>query len=166
MPTAFVLELRIKIGIETVLVVKKFLIAKQWRIWPDRLQEERLPPSRMGANQIRNKPLELELFGRPGTAIGTDDFGFRFHHKGMHPLGVAAIEAIPEIIQRLRQRPVAIQIVNAEGNQLVLALLGQPLNDVNVLTREVLVNKQNPHDSQRRCSDSALSWNSPRSSWR
>ena len=40
MPVALVMELWIEIGIETVLVVEKFLVTKQWRVRPNRLEKE------------------------------------------------------------------------------------------------------------------------------
>ena len=99
----------------------------------------------MGTDQIRSKPLGLELLSRPGTPLSTDDFGFRLHYQGVNPLGVATIEVVPEMVQRLRQRPAAIESVNPQGHQLVLTLLSQALNDVKVLAGKVLMDKEDLH---------------------
>ena len=40
LPTALVLEFLIEVGVEAKLVIEKFLVPKQWRIGPDRLQEQ------------------------------------------------------------------------------------------------------------------------------
>ena len=39
----------------------------------------------------------------------------------------------------------AIQRIDTEGHQLVLPLLGQALNDVDVLPWKVLMNEEDPH---------------------
>ena len=99
----------------------------------------------MGTDQIRRETLRLELLSSTGTALGTDDLGFRFHRQGMNPWSVAAIEAVAVVIKALRHATPAIQRIYPQGHQLMLALLGQPLNDVNVLTRKVLMNEKDPH---------------------
>ena len=99
----------------------------------------------MGTDQIGNKPIGFELFSRAGTALGTDDLGFRLHHQGMNTLGVAAIEAIAEVVEAFRNTTTSIKIIDSQGHQLMLALLRQPLNDMNVLTRKVLMNEKDPH---------------------
>ena len=38
-----------------------------------------------------------------------------------------------------------IQRINPQGHQLVMALVGQALNDVDVLPRKVLMNEKDPH---------------------
>ena len=63
----------------------------------------------------------------------------------MNTIGVAAIKAVAEMIEALRNATPPIQRINPQGHQLMLALLGQPLNDVNVLTRKVLMNEKDPH---------------------
>ena len=63
----------------------------------------------------------------------------------MDPRSVAAIEAVAEMIEALRHATPLIQRIDPQGHQLMLALLGQPLNDVNVLTRKVLMNEKDPH---------------------
>ena len=99
----------------------------------------------MGTDQIRREALRLELLSSTGTSFGTDDLGFRFHDQGMNTLGVAAIKAVAEMIEALRNATPPIQRINPQGHQLMLALLGQPLNDVNVLTRKVLMNEKDSH---------------------
>ena len=49
------------------------------------------------------------------------------------------------MIEALRHATPPIQRIDPQGHQLMLALLGQPLNDVNVLTRKVLMNEKDPH---------------------
>ena len=63
----------------------------------------------------------------------------------MNVLGVATIEAITEMVEALGHATTPIQRINPQGHQLVLALLGQALNDVDVLTRKVLMNEKDPH---------------------
>ena len=45
-------------------------------------------------------------------------------------------------------------------------LAGKTLNDMNVLTGEVLMNEKDFHPPQSSCKDSALSWNPPNSNCR
>ena len=99
----------------------------------------------MGTDQIREKPLGLELFRCSGTSLGTDDLGFRLHHKGVNPLGVSAIEAVTKMAEALGHSTLPIQRMNAKGHQLMLPLLCQTLNDMDVLPWEVLMNEENPH---------------------
>ena len=63
----------------------------------------------------------------------------------MDTWSVAASEAIAEMIEAFRHATPSIQRINPQGHQLMLALLSQPLNDVNVLTRKVLMNEKDPH---------------------
>ena len=63
----------------------------------------------------------------------------------MDPWSVAAIEAVAEMIETLGHATPPIQSIDPQGHQLMLALLGQPLNDVNVLTRKVLMNEKDSH---------------------
>ena len=63
----------------------------------------------------------------------------------MDTWSVAASEAIAEMIEAFRHATPSIQRINPQGRQLMLALLSQPLNDVNVLTRKVLMNEKDPH---------------------
>ena len=63
----------------------------------------------------------------------------------MDPLGVATIEAITEMVEALGHATTSIQRIDSQGHQLMLALSSQPLNDVNVLTRKVLMNEKDPH---------------------
>ena len=145
MPTAVVLKFRIEVEVEAELVVEEFLVAKQWRIGPNRLQKKRFTPPWMGTNQIRREALRLELLSRTGTALGTDDLGFSFHQQGMKTICVAAIEAVTEVVEALWNSAPAIQLFNAQCHQVVLTLLGQPPNDVDVLPGEVLMNEKNSH---------------------
>ena len=144
-PTAIVLEFRIEVGVEAELVVEEFLVAKQWRIGPDCLQEKRFAPARMGTNQIGREAFRFELLGSTGTALGADDLRFRFHHQGMDTFGVAAIKAVTEVVEALGDPTPAIQRIDAQGHQLVLPLLSQALNDVDVLPWKVLMNEKDPH---------------------
>ena len=99
----------------------------------------------MGTDQIRNKPLGLELLSSPSTSLSTNDLRFGLHHQGVHTWGVAAIEAVAEMAETFGHATTPIQRINPQGHQLVLTLLGQALNDVDVLPREVLMNEKNPH---------------------
>ena len=63
----------------------------------------------------------------------------------MHTLGVAAIEALTEMVEALGHATPTIQSIDAQSHHLVLALLGQALNDVDVLPRKVLMNEKDPH---------------------
>ena len=99
----------------------------------------------MGADQIGNKPLSFELFSCAGTALSADDLGFRLHHQRMHTLGVASIEAVTEMVEALWNATTTIKVIDAKGHQLVLPLLGQTLNDVDVLPWEVLMNEKDSH---------------------
>ena len=99
----------------------------------------------MGADQIRNKPFGLELLSRPSTALGTDDLGFSLHHQGMNPFCVSTIEAVSEMVKALGNAAIAIESVDTKGHHLVLPLLGQTLNDVDVLPRKVLMNEKDSH---------------------
>ena len=64
----------------------------------------------------------------------------------MDPWSVAAIEAVAVVIKALRHATPAIQRIYPQGHQLMLALLGQPLNDMYVLTRKILMNEKDPHE--------------------
>ena len=99
----------------------------------------------MCTDQIGSKTFRLELLSSTGTALSTDDLCFRFHDQGMDPWSVAAIEAVTEIIESLGHATPPIQSIDPQGHQLMLALLGQPLNYVNVLTRKVLMNEKDSH---------------------
>ena len=144
-PTTIGLEFEVKIGVETELVVKELLVAKHWRIGPNRLQEKRFTPPWMGTNQIRRESLRLKLLSRTGTALGTDDLGFSFNQQGMKTICVTAIEAVTEVVEALWNSTPAIQLINAQCHQVMLTLLGQPPNDVDVLPGEVLMNEKNSH---------------------
>ena len=50
------------------------------------------------------------------------------------------------MLEALGHAPPTIKSIDAQSNQLMLALLGQPLNDMNVLTRKVLMNEKDPHE--------------------
>ena len=89
--------------------------------------------------------MRLELLSRTGTALGTDDLGFSFHQQGMKTICVAAIEAVTEMVEALWNATTTIKVIDAKGHQLVLPLLGQTLNDVDVLPWEVLMNEENSH---------------------
>ena len=145
LPTAIALKLGVEVGVETVFVVEEFLVAKQWRIGPDRLQEKRFAPAGMGTDQIGREAFPFELLSSTGTSLGTNDLGFCFHHQGMDTLGVAAIKAVTEMLEALGDATPAIQSIDAQGHQLVLPLLSQALNDVDVLPWKVLMNEENSH---------------------
>ena len=49
------------------------------------------------------------------------------------------------MLEALGHAPPTIKSIDAQSDQLMLALLGQPLNDMNVLTRKVLMNEKDPH---------------------
>ena len=55
----------------------------------------------MGADQIGNKPLSFELFSKCGTASARMILVSGLHHQRMHTLGVAAIEAVTEMVEAL-----------------------------------------------------------------
>ena len=99
----------------------------------------------MGTDQIRCEALRLELLSSTGTALGTNDLGFSLHYQGMHPLGVATIKAVTEMVEALGNATATIKSIDAKGHQLVLPLLGQTLNDVDVLPGEVLMNEKDSH---------------------
>ena len=63
----------------------------------------------------------------------------------MAPWGVAAIEAVTEMVKALGNAATTIKSIDAKGHQLMLPLLSEPLNDVDVLTREVLMNEKDSH---------------------
>ncbi|AII42229.1 hypothetical protein KR100_02270 [Synechococcus sp. KORDI-100] len=92
------MEFRIKIGIEPMFVVKEFLIAKQWRIGPNRPQEKWLTPARMSQNDIWIKSLFLKLFRCSRTTFSTNHFGFSFHHQGMDSTCIPSVKFIAEVI--------------------------------------------------------------------
>ena len=58
----------------------------------------------------------------------------------MDPWSIAAIEAVAEIVEALWHVTPPIQRLDPQSHHLMLALLGQPLNDVDVLTRKILMN--------------------------
>ena len=91
LPVALTLEFRIKMGIESLLVVKELLIAKQGRVRPNRLEEKSFTPAWVSTDQIWRKPLALELLRSTDATLSPDDLGFRFNYQRMNPLGVAAI---------------------------------------------------------------------------
>ena len=99
----------------------------------------------MGTDQIGSETPGLELLGSTGTALCANDLGFSFHHQRMNTLGVAAIEAVTEVVEALGNATRLFKGIDAQGHQLVLTLLGQALNDVDVLARKVLMNKENAH---------------------
>ena len=99
----------------------------------------------MGADEIRSKPFSLELLGSTDAALSTDHLGFRFHHKGMNILGVATIQAVTKMLQGLGDATAPVEFIDPKGNHLVLPLLRQALNDVGVLTGEILVDKKDSH---------------------
>jgi len=45
----------------------------------------------------------------------------------------------------IRNRTTGVHGLNPESNNLMTSLLSQFLNDMNVLTRKVLMNEKNPH---------------------
>ena len=145
LPNVIVLEFRIEVGVKTKLVVEEFLIAKQWRIGPDRLQEKRFAPAGMGTDQIGREAFRFELLGSTGTGLGTNDLGFCFRQERMKTICVAAIEAVTEVVEALWNSTPAIQLINAQCHQVVLPLLGQAPNDVDVLPGEVLMNEKDSH---------------------
>ena len=73
MPAALISKFGVKTDIETTVVVEKFLITKQWRVGPDRLQKQGLSPTRMGAYQVGSEAFRLELLSCTGTALSTDN---------------------------------------------------------------------------------------------
>ena len=99
----------------------------------------------MGTDQIGREALGLELLSSTCTALGTNDLGFCFHHQGMNTLCVAAIKAITDMGEALGHATPAIQRIDTEGYQLVLPMLGQTLNDMDVLPWKVLMNEEDPH---------------------
>ena len=97
LPTTIVLKFRIEIGVEAKLVVQEFLVAKQWRIGPDRLQKKWFAPTGMGTDQIGHEALLLELFSSTGAALRSDDLGFRLHHQGIDSIGITTLKMILKI---------------------------------------------------------------------
>ena len=63
----------------------------------------------------------------------------------MKTISVAAIKAVTEVGEALWNSTPTIQLINAKCHQLVLPLLGQALNDVDVLPWEVLMNEKDTH---------------------
>ena len=63
----------------------------------------------------------------------------------MNALGVAAFEAVAEMVKAVGNATPTIQSIDAQGHHLVLALLSQALNDVDVLPWKVLMNEENSH---------------------
>ena len=99
----------------------------------------------MGTDQIWREAFRFELLGSTGTGLGTNDLGFCFHHQWMHTLCVAAIKAITDMGEALGHATPTIQRIDTEGHQLVLPMLGQALNDMDVLPWKVLMNEEDPH---------------------
>ena len=64
----------------------------------------------------------------------------------MNTLGVAAIKAVTEMLEALGHATPTIKSLDAQGNQLVLALLRQAMNDMDVLPWKVLMDEKNPHE--------------------
>ena len=99
----------------------------------------------MGTNQIGREAFCLEMLSSTGTTLSTNDLGFCFYQQMMKPLGVSAIEAVTKIIEILRNSTTAVQFINAKCPQVMLPLLGQALNDVDVLPWKILMNEKNSH---------------------
>ena len=145
LPIAIILKFRIEVGVESLLVVEELLVAEQRHIRPDRFEEKRFTPARVGADEIRSKPFALELLSSTDATLSPDHLGFRFHHQGVHSLGVAAVQAVAEMIQAVRNATAAIEMIDPKSDQLVLPLLRQAPNDVDVLARKILMDEKNPH---------------------
>ena len=99
----------------------------------------------MGTNQIGRKAFGFEPLSSTGTTLSTNDLGFCFHQQVMKPLGVSAIEAVTKIIKTLGDSTRAVQLINAKCHQVMLPLLGQALDNVDVLPWKILMNEKNPH---------------------
>ena len=63
----------------------------------------------------------------------------------MHSLGVAAVQAVAEMIQAVGNATAAIEMIDPKSDQLVLPLLRQAPDDVDVLSRKILMDEKNPH---------------------
>ena len=63
----------------------------------------------------------------------------------MHIFSVTPLQWIAEVMNRVRNRPTGVHRLNPESNNLMASLLRQFLNDMDVLTRKVLMNKKNSH---------------------
>jgi hypothetical protein len=137
------LKFGIEVQIETLGAIEELLITQQWAIRPDLLEEEGLPPARMRADEIRGKSPLLEIEGGGGTGLPTDHLGFELQRPGMDVGSAATAEAVAHESDSLRQGQG--WLLDPQAHQGVAAHAGEGDKNVLVLTREALVNKQDPH---------------------
>ena len=63
----------------------------------------------------------------------------------MDSLGVTTLEVISKIFYFLRKPTPTVQGVKTQGQQLMLPILSETLNDVSILSGKVLVDEENLH---------------------
>ena len=63
----------------------------------------------------------------------------------MRVFSIAALQWITKIMNRIGDHATGIHRLDSESDNLMATLSCKPLNDMNVLTRKVLMNKKNSH---------------------
>ena len=94
----------------------------------------------MGTDQIRLKPLSPELMGGGGASFGADYLALSFCGERMHPGGIAALQAIADVVHPCGQWNLAG--LDAKGHQLMPGLGRQSSHDVPILSGEGLMHEQ------------------------
>jgi len=141
------IKLRVKSRIKADFVVEELLITEHWRVRPNGAQEQRFTPTGMGTDQIGGEALRLELIRCLGTGLAANHLGFRLQNQRMNARSVPPFRAITEVLKLIWKRTIPIESIDSKGHQLMASDPRQTLNDMEILARKVLVNKQKSHRS-------------------
>ena len=107
------------------------------------MQKQLFPPAWMGADPVGLKSLLSEVCRGSCAGFATDAFGFRLQNQGVNLWCVAAFGLIAPVVHALGQG--FTQWIDAEPDDLMASVCSKCLQDVALLAREVLMNKEETH---------------------
>jgi len=135
-------KLGVKADIGAVWVVEEFAVDAEFRVWPDLLDKEALPPARVGDYRIRCEPLRLQGEHCPKGGFPPNHFGFEVSHPRVHPWGGTARHCVGDHPYTLPGRLGAF--LQGERHHSV-PLGGQRRGQVLELAGEVLMEEKQVH---------------------
>ena len=94
----------------------------------------------MSTNQMRLKPLMLESISRSGASLTTNYFRFGFCYERMNTFCITPLKPIWHIVNTAWD--INRLLRKTQSNNMMLTLASQGLNNMNILTRKILMNEQ------------------------
>ena len=136
----------VKIGIEAMLTIEKFLITKNWSIRPNSSQKHSLTPTRMSADQIWIKALVTQSRSCASDSLSTNHLRFGFPHQRMNTCTISLTKGITKISNIIWDSIRRLYLIKPQTNHLMSSHARQTAKDMDVLPWKVLMNEENPHE--------------------